>query len=86
MQVLRKFKPDENGKMLPNGCRLAGHGHGFEILEVAGVDYCLGCVLDAADKLDDARKPMFYSGSPYGSEIQALGAPPLKPDLKGSTP
>lgn len=70
-----------NGKpvMRPNGCTVRAPAHGWEIISVDGRDFCLGCVRDAArEQTGTVHNSWFYTGSPHGADILALGAPELK--------
>lgn len=62
--------------MAPNGCTMRAPGHGWEIISVGEADFCLGCVADEAHARQ--HTPWFFTGSPHGAEILALGVSELR--------
>lgn len=73
--VTRRFLTDPStGFMAPNGCARTGRGHGWEIISVGSVSFCLACVVE---KL--GPRPIYFTGSPAGEAILSAGVAPLQP-------
>ena len=77
MEVARRVFLKTDRTMAPNGCKNSAHNHGYEFMQIDGRRYCLGCMSDAAYDKFGSLRPWFYTGSPYASELLALGVKPL---------